>query len=59
MMQPRNIHLQKMMELLEELHLSGGQMEKIEDYLAGEEMKAVPEGLPFQDLSGLPDSVKD
>lgn len=59
MMQPRNIHLQKMMGLLEELHLSGGQMEKIEDYLAGEEMKAVPEGLPFQDLSGLPDSVKD
>lgn len=59
MMQPQNAHLQKMMGLLEELHLPGGQMEKIEDYLAGEENATVPEGLPFQDFSTLPDSVKD
>lgn len=56
MMQPQDIQMRKMMELLESLHLSEQENEMIQDYLTGE--REVPGKLGFQDLSSLPDQVR-
>ncbi len=56
MMQPQDIQMRKMMELLESLHLPEQESEMVQDYLTGE--GEAPEKLGFQDLSALPDHVR-
>ncbi len=59
MMQPQDIQMRKMVELLEGLHVSEKEILTAQDYLTGAVGEEALAGLSFHDLSALSDAVKD